>query len=147
MPTENDTFSIQEGKLIVYLHHMDNCWREYLSFRKTKYQVLLFIGTVFMAAILGSGILVYRSLEPLTDSAKIIIDRLFDVQYVILSLLFFLLYVYYTYNNIQEKLYLHETQCCQTKFKVVFKDFVEFENKIPLPGTRSRFSAGRAGGM
>ncbi len=116
--------------------HFKTCWSEYLHFKETKDKIVFFIGTLFITVLFGSGFLIFKSNEYAADSTKsiadnIIFSKLYLLQYFLMHLFFLLLYLYYTYNNVQEKTFLIEAQCCQFTLREVVG---KIDNKgIPIP--------------
>lgn len=108
-----------------YQTHLSVCWEEHKRFKETKDKIVFFIGTLFMTVLCGSGLLIYKSYEmnklPNPDTA--ILDKLYVIQYFLMHLFFFLLFLYYTYNNILEKIFLIEAQCCHYKMKELLPEF------------------------
>lgn len=111
--------------------HIKNCWSEFKSFKKTKDKIVFFIGTLFISVSFGSGYLISKAIEPDTSAIMSdLITRLYVVQYILMHLFFFLLFLYYTYNNILEKIFLIESQCAQYKLRTQYK---EFSSNIIIP--------------
>jgi hypothetical protein len=101
--------------------YFDYCWKEHLRFKEIKDKITYFIGTLFITVLFGSGLLIYQTYAHIIADSKeqieyrLVLDKLYTLQYLVMHLFFLLLYLYYTYNNVLEKIFLIETQCTQLK--------------------------------
>lgn len=86
----------------VLYDHRNKCWEEHVHFKETKDKIVFFIGTIFVTALFGSGILIFRSIELKSDDIAWV-KILYYAQYVIMHLLFIILYLYYKYNGLKRK--------------------------------------------
>lgn len=115
-----------------FLNHQDACWQEMRRSKETKDKIVFFIGTLFVTVLFGSSVLIYKSNQ--ADKTNIAyvdaLDKLYVLQYMLMHFFFLLLFLYYTYNNIQEKLYSIDLQCCQAKMLSLSE---EYRSNIKVP--------------
>ena len=101
--------------------YFEYCWKEHIRFKEIKDKIVFFIGTLFITVLFGTGLLIYQSYAHILPTQSeiieysMILDKLYTLQYIMMHLFFLLLYLYFTYNNILEKIFLIEAQCAEIK--------------------------------
>jgi Ca2+/Na+ antiporter len=113
----------------IYQDHLETCWKEYIHIKETKDKIVFFIGTLFITVLFGTGFLIFKSTD-VPEDTKGTFDKLYVLQYFLMHFFFLLLYLYYTYNNVQEKSFLIECQCCHYKLMTTFE---EYKHTVPVP--------------
>ena len=77
----------------IYSNHFNNCWNEHIRYKAIKDKVIYFIGTLFVTVMFGTGLLIFKSLDPgIGDDNLIILNKLYTIQYFIMHLFFLLLF-------------------------------------------------------
>jgi hypothetical protein len=126
----------------VFLEHFKLCWNQYIHFKETKDKIVFFIGTLFITVLFGSGFLIFKSSQFTDGPSKILYDKLYVLQYFLMHFFFLLLYLYYTYNNVQEKTFLIESQCCQYKLREELLGSKEYFIPVPISLIKRYYSDG-----